>query len=240
MNQAHVSKLRINAITHFYYIKSTNISVNNCFSSTNIIWSCGYQNKRLFPIDDDFQSRTRQRWFSLWDHNVSFSYFLRTREGCMSTITKSGLITARTSSIKRAWGRLPLIGIERYSAKIDLAYLIGGLVVIIQSRPVHRILQRVGHTDLTGLVNSHLFHWSQIHAWLFDKYQSFIDCFLFLFWTVIGHFHFRRLRNISFGMAPRHFIRDGSSIFHFIKCTGSYQNGCNYNAHYITGCFTNS
>ena len=214
MNQAHVSKLRLNAVTHFYYIKSTNISVNNCFSSTNIIWSCGYQNKRLFPIDDDFQSRTRQRWFSLWDHNVSFSYFLRTREGCMSTITKSGLITAGTSSIKRAWGRLPLIGIERYSAIIDLAYLIGGLVVIIQSRPVHRVLQRVGHTDLTGLVNSHLFHWSQIHAWLFDKYQSFIDCFYFSFerWLVIfildgsATFHLGWLRDISFGTAPQYFI----------------------------------
>ena len=164
MNQAHVSKLRLNAVTHFYYIKSTNISVNNCFSSTNIIWSCGYQNKRLFPIDDDFQSRTRQRWFSLWDHNVSFSYFLRTREGCMSTITKSRLITAGTISIKRAWARLPPIGTERDSAITDFAYLLAGLVTITQFCLVHRVLQGVEHTDPTEWSSSHLLHWRQIYV----------------------------------------------------------------------------
>ena len=169
INQAHVSKLRINAVNHFYYIKSTIISVNNYLSSTNIIWSCGYQNHRLFPIDDDFQSRVRQRWLSLWEFNVSLSYFLRTREGYMSTITKSGLITAGTFSIKQHWVRLPLIGIKRDSAIIDLAYLIAGLVAITQSRLVHRVLQRMEHTDLTGWSNSHLLHWRQIHAWLFDE-----------------------------------------------------------------------
>ena len=132
-----------------------------------IIWSCGYQNRRLFPIDDDFQSHVRQWRLSLWEYNISFSYFLRKREGYMSTITKSGLITARTFSIKRASARLPPIGIERDSAIINLAYLIAGLVAITQSCLVHHVLQGVEHTDLTGWSSSHLLHWRQIHAWLF-------------------------------------------------------------------------
>ena len=73
-----------------------------------------------------------------------FSYFLRTREGDMSTITKSRLITAGTISIKRARARLPSIGIEQDSAITDLAYLFAGLVTITQFCLVHRILQGDG------------------------------------------------------------------------------------------------
>ena len=148
----------------FIYTKSTNISFNNYFSSTNIIWSCEYRNHRLFPINNDFQSHIRQRRLSLEEYDISFSYFLRTREGCMSTITKSRLITARTISIKRAWARLPLIGIEQDSAITDFAYLLAGLVTITQFCLVHRVLQGVEHTDPTEWSSSHLLHWRQIYV----------------------------------------------------------------------------
>ena len=74
---------------------------------------------------------------------------LRTREGYMPTITKSGLIAAGEIPFKHAWARLPLIEIDRDSAIINLAYLFAGLVTIAQSRLVHRILQGVEHTDPT-------------------------------------------------------------------------------------------
>ena len=38
----------------FTFTKSTNISFSDYFSSTNIIWSYGYQNHRLFPINNNF------------------------------------------------------------------------------------------------------------------------------------------------------------------------------------------
>ena len=146
------------------YTKSTNISFNNYFSSTNIIWSCEYRNHRLFPINNDFQSHIRQRQLSLEEYNILFSYFLRTREGCMSTITKSRLITAGTISIKRAWARLPPIGIEQDSAITDFAYLLAGLVTITQFCLVHCVLQGVEHTDPTEWSSSHLLHWRQIYV----------------------------------------------------------------------------
>ena len=93
---------------------------------------------------------------SVWLRRHFIFLLLRTREGYMSTITKSRWITAGEIPFKHAWARLPLIEIDRDSAIINLAYLFAGLVTIAQSRLVHRILQGVEHTDPTEWSNSHL------------------------------------------------------------------------------------
>ena len=67
----------------------------------------------------------------------------------MLTITKSGLITAGTISLKHARARLSPIGIDRDSAIANLAYLFAGLVTITLFRLVHHMLQGVEHTDPT-------------------------------------------------------------------------------------------
>ena len=92
LNQAHVLKAQNNAVNYRYLHKINNISSNNYFPLTNIIWSCGYQNHWPFPINDDFlESCQAKDDFSLCWHNVWFSYFLRTREGYMPAITESRL-----------------------------------------------------------------------------------------------------------------------------------------------------
>ena len=134
----------------------------------------------------------RLSWIMLGKNNISvwliqhFAFLLlRTREGYMSTIKKSRLITAGEIPFKHAWVRLPLIGINRDSAIIDLAYLFAGLVTITQSRLVHRVLQGVEHTDPTEWSNSHLLRWKQIHIACSANSQFLKGCPLFLFWTVI-------------------------------------------------------
>ena len=159
----------------FLYTKSTNISFNNYLSLTNIIWSCGYQYLQLFLITTTFRDHVRQRPFSLWTRHFIF-LLLRTREGYMSTITKSRLITAGTFSIKQAWARLPPIEIEQDSAIIDLAYLFAGLVTITQFCLVHCILQGAEHTDPMEWSNSHLLHWRQIHTGCSTNSQFFNGC----------------------------------------------------------------
>ena len=85
------------------YTKLTNTLFSNYFTLTNIIWSYGYQNHQLFPINDNFLQSGQAKTIFLSDETTfDFSYFLRTREGYMLTITKSGLITARTISFKHA------------------------------------------------------------------------------------------------------------------------------------------
>ena len=85
-----------------------------------------------------------------------FSYFLRTREGCMPTITESredhcrdNLYQTRLSETVADRDRV------EGSAIADLAYLIAGLIPVTQSRLVHHILQGVEHTDPTEWSNSH-------------------------------------------------------------------------------------
>ena len=88
-----------------------------------------------------------------------FSYFLRTREGYMPTITESredccqdNLYQANLSEIAADRNRV------ESSAIADLAYLIAGLVTTTQFRLVHRMLQGVEHTDPTEWSTSHLLH----------------------------------------------------------------------------------
>ena len=134
----------------------------------------------------------RLSWIMLGKNNISvwliqhFAFLLlRTREGYMSTIKKSRLITAGEIPFKHAWVRLPLIGIDRDSAIINLAYLFAWLVTITQSRLVHRILQGVEHTDPT--------EWSNLHRSIGEKFcngcstnsQSFQGLFTIFFSTTI-------------------------------------------------------
>ena len=88
-----------------------------------------------------------------------FSDFLRTREGCMPTITESredycqdNLYQENLSEIAANRNRV------ESSVIADLAYLIAGLVTTTQFRLVHRMLQGVEHTDPTEWSNSHLLH----------------------------------------------------------------------------------
>ena len=90
---------------------------------------------------------------------LDISYFLRTREGYMPTITESredccqdNLYQANLSEIAADRNRV------ESSAIADLAYLIAGLVTSTQFRLVHRMLQGVEHTDPTEWSTSHLFH----------------------------------------------------------------------------------
>ena len=101
-----------------------------------------------------------------------FSYFLRTGEGCMPTITESredycwdNLYQANMSEIAANRNR-----VESF-AMADLAYLIAGLVTTTQFHVVHRMLQGMEHTDPTEWSTSHLSHWRQIH----DDYWQVID-----------------------------------------------------------------
>ena len=111
------------------YTKSANISFNDYFLLTNIIWSCGYRNHGLFPIDDDFRSHVRQRQlFSLVTQHLIFLLFedKGRLHAKLPTIAESGLITAGTISIKWAWAKLSRVGIAWDPAIADLAYLIAG------------------------------------------------------------------------------------------------------------------
>ena len=149
------------------YTKSTNISFNNYFLLTNIIWLCGNQNHWLFPINDDFQSHVRQRQlFSLGTQHLIFLLFedkgrLHAHHNrikidhCRDNLYQASLSEIATD---RDRTRLPPIEIERDFAITDLAYLIAGLVTITQFRLVHRMLQGVEHTDPTECSSSHLLH----------------------------------------------------------------------------------
>ena len=142
------------------------------------------------------------------------SYFLRTREGYMPTIAESRedyhqdhLYQMRLREAASDRNRVESSDIS------DFAYLITGLITIIQSCLVHLILQGVEHTVPTEWSNSHLFHQRQIHAdcstnsqfskavhfFLSDKDSVFVQ----------GYFILRWLRNILFW--------DGSTTFHYLS-----------------------
>ena len=118
---------------------------------------------------------------SVWLKRHFIFLLLRTREGCMPTLTKSRLIAAREIPFKHAWPRLPSIEIDQDSAIINLAYLFTGLVTITQSRLVHCMLQGVEHTDPMECSNSHLFHWRQLRTGCSSNSQSFRGLFTISF-----------------------------------------------------------
>ena len=78
---------------------------------------------------------------------------------------------------------MPLIGIDQDSAIIDFAYLFAGLVAIIQSCLVHRMLQGVEHTDPTGW-SIHTVSLETNSYWLFNEQPAFS--------RVVYYFSFQR------------------------------------------------
>ena len=90
------------------------ISFDNYFPLANIIWSCRYQNHRLFPINDDFQVHGRQRQlFLVKQHFLLFEDKGRLHACC--TVTEPREDYCRTTSIKLDWGRQPPTRIESIS-----------------------------------------------------------------------------------------------------------------------------
>ena len=187
LNQAHVfnKAQRINTVNCFFH------KIQKIFHSITLFIGEYYQIMWVLVFTIISEQR-RLSWIMLGKNNISvwliqhFAFLLlRTREGYMSTIKKSRLISAGEIPFKLAWVRLPLIGIDRDSAIIDLAYLFAGLVTITQSRLVHRILQGVEHTDPT--------EWSNLHRSIGEKFcngcstnsQSFQGLFTIFFSTTI-------------------------------------------------------
>ena len=129
------------------------------FPLANIVLSCKYWNHRWPPVNDDFLNHGKQIRPSSGETTFGFSYFLRTREGYKSTVTKSR---------DDCWHDNPFqanLKLERAGhweepsqdpATADLACSIAGLVTITQFPLVHRMLQGVEHTDPTEWSNSHL------------------------------------------------------------------------------------
>ena len=206
----------------FIYTKSTNNSFN-IYSSWQIVSDhVGINFFDYFQTMTTFRNHVRQRRLFPWALHFIF-LLLRTREGYMSTITKSGPLTAKTIPFKHAWASLPSTGIKGDSAIINLACSFAGSVTITQSRLVPCILQGVEYTDPMEWSNSHLLHWRQIHTDCLTNSQLFKGCHFFslerwfshFIWDGSATFHLRtapqhfiwgRLRNTSLGTAPQHFV----------------------------------
>ena len=147
---------------------------------------------------------------------------LRTREGCMPTMTKSRLIAAGEIPFKHAWARLLSTEIDRDSAVINLAYLFTGLITITQSHLVHHILQGVEHTDPT--------EWSNSHRSIGDKFCDGCSTNSH-FLKAIHYFLFNNNLVIHVTTASQHFV--------LFKCTESVIKGSQLHI-YVTCCFANS
>ena len=142
----------------------------------------------------------------------------------MPTITKSRSVAAGEIPFKHAWARLPLIGIDRDPAIVDLAYLFAGLVTITQSCLVHCMLQGVEHTDPT--------EWSNSHRSIGDKFVMAVRRTFGSFqrpFTIFRHLVIRMM------MAPQHsnnpkalsLSRNGSQ--QYIRITYCLQTAYTYN-----------
>ena len=182
-----------------------NISLGNTFYWRILLDNVGISIHDYFLNKDNFQgSYQAKTTFQSGQNYISYSYFLRTREGYMPTITKSRLIATGEIPFKHAWARLLSTEIDQDSAIIDLAYLFTGLITITQSHLVHHILQGVEHTDPM--------EWSNSHRSIGDKSVRAV-------WQTASLFKGCSL--VSFQWWFSHSYGDGSATFILFKGTES-------------------